>query len=41
MGYLSAYTVPLLLIAGLVCGGIGGVIAQKIFKKHFKRAGIA
>jgi energy-coupling factor transport system substrate-specific component len=37
----SAYTLPLLLIAGFVCGVIGGMIGQKIFKKHFKRAGIA
>ena len=41
MSYISAYTLPLLLIAGFVCGVIGGVIGQKIFKKHFKRAGIA
>ena len=41
MGYISAYTLPLLLIAGFVCGVIGGIIGQKIFKKHFKRAGIA
>ena len=41
MSYISAYTLPLLLIAGFVCGAIGGVIGQKIFKKHFKRAGIA
>ena len=41
MSYISAYTLPILLIAGFVCGVIGGVIGQKIFKKHFKRAGIA
>ena len=41
MGYISAYTLPLLLIAGFVCGVIGAIIGQKIFKKHFKRAGIA
>ena len=41
MSYISAYTLPLLLIAGFVCGVIGGGIGQKIFKKHFKRAGIA
>lgn len=41
MGYITAYTLPILLIAGFVCGLIGGIIGQKIFKKHFVRAGIA
>ena len=40
-GYGQEYADSLLLIAGFVCGVIGGVIGLKIFKKHFKRAGIA
>ena len=32
MSYISAYTLPLLLIAGFVCGVIGGVIGRKFSK---------
>ncbi|MDO4280767.1 MAG: MptD family putative ECF transporter S component [Peptococcaceae bacterium] len=41
MHYISAGSLPVLLIAGFICGCIGGVIGQKVFKKHFQRAGIA
>lgn len=49
--YVSGYTdelakllpywmLPVLLVASLVCGYIGGVIGNKLLKKHFKKAGI-
>ena len=40
MGYMPMWMLLVLTIAGFACGVIGGVIGQKIFKKHFKRAGI-
>ena len=40
MGYMPMWILPILMIAGFVCGVIGGVIGQRISKKHFKRAGI-
>lgn len=41
LGYVSAGTLPILLAAGFVFGILGGLVGRKIFKKHFKRAGIA
>lgn len=40
MAYMPDWILPVLLVAAFVSGLVGGVIGQRIFKKHFERAGI-
>ncbi len=40
MSYMPNWILPVLLVASFICGIIGGFIGQKMFKKHFERAGI-
>lgn len=41
MGYMPDWILPILTLACLVSGLLGGLLGRKIFKKHFERAGIA
>ena len=38
--YMPDWILPILLAASFVSGIVGGLIGQKIFRKHFERAGI-
>ena len=40
MAYMPDWILPILLAASFVSGIVGGLIGQKIFRKHFERAGI-
>lgn len=40
MAYMPDWILPLLLVASFISGIIGGFIGEKIFRKHFERAGI-
>jgi energy-coupling factor transport system substrate-specific component len=40
-GMLPVWMCPVLLVADIVCGLIGGWIGSKVLKKHFEKAGIA
>ncbi len=40
MSYMPDWILPVLFISSFICGIIGGFIGQKMFKKHFERAGI-
>lgn len=40
MSYMPNWILPVLLIAAFISGLIGGKIGQRLFRKHFERAGI-
>lgn len=40
MAYMPDWILPVLLAASFLSGLIGGLAGRKLFKKHFKRAGI-
>lgn len=39
--FANSWLIPLLIVACVVCGWIGGVFGKSLLKKHFEKAGIA